>query len=768
MDTQLYYAARRGDLAAVKRELARGASPNGLQENYHGKKELPTPLIAACGNYKASLELVQTLVEHGADVNLTINLNNRRGEKTPLFAAIKWNYLEKVAYLLEAGARVDYVSPTGVDVLNKVLYWSLEGMQLLLAHGASSHNPPLNEMSRRFQFNQVGALLRAGADPTPLQWNELHKLVILGTFEDLAELLNSVEEANLGEMLTAKDSWERTAWLLALVIGDLNKAKLLLEYQIKQLPAPQPPAEILTAALLYAAGNHQDNAQLLQWLLEQTGANPDLKNSNDTTPLIEATSFSNTECVKVLLAAGADLKLTDNNGMTVLMKAAGCGNVEIVKALLAAGADLNQTSTSNSTALMEAAGYGNAEIVKALLAAGADPNQTSDSRSTKVSSRGARRTSKSGSTALMEAAQSRNSECVKLLLAAGADPFIGDDPETAMVHAENIEIVELLVKAGMDINCEFEGFNVLEEAIRAGRTEMVKGLLELGAKLNVPGIMESALRRAARKDDLESAQILLAAGADPNQQHDGDGTVLTYTVSVEMTTLLLDNGATLWVPDIYAAEYQNDPAVLQVLLQRGINLHLNAEYKDETDSVFTEAIKNYDLSLASWLIEQGADINITEYKEVTGLMIAAEHSWVEGINFLLEKGAKVETADKNQHTALFHAATPEGFHEYEVEKKYRHRLRQSWGYVESDSTEVLELLVQKGGADINARDELGFTPLMFAAAYGRPARVRGLLALGADPLLKNNEGKTALDLAQSHEIPDQGAEIIQMLAESVR
>lgn len=57
------------------------------------------------------------------------------------------------------------------------------------------------------------------------------------------------------------------------------------------------------------------------------------------------------------------------------------------------------------------------------------------------------------------------------------------------------------------------------------------------------------------------------------------------------------------------------------------------------------------------------------------------------------------------------------------------------------------LLVSQGGLDLNAQEKAGYTPLMLAALRGNAAAVRLLLELGADPALKNAEGKTALDIA---------------------
>lgn len=51
------------------------------------------------------------------------------------------------------------------------------------------------------------------------------------------------------------------------------------------------------------------------------------------------------------------------------------------------------------------------------------------------------------------------------------------------------------------------------------------------------------------------------------------------------------------------------------------------------------------------------------------------------------------------------------------------------------------------GEDVNARDNLGRSPLILAAARGRFKTCRLLLEMGADPWLKDNEGKNALVIA---------------------
>lgn len=89
----------------------------------------------------------------------------------------------------------------------------------------------------------------------------------------------------------------------------------------------------------------------------------------------------------------------------------------------------------------------------------------------------------------------------------------------------------------------------------------------------------------------------------------------------------------------------------------------------------------------------------------------------------IKKGADVNAFDENGQTPLMNAAF-------------------------TNSADVAELLIKKG-ANLNAQDSLGQTPLIKAAMYNSLFVAELLLKKGADTKIKDGSGRTALDHAKA-------------------
>lgn len=158
------------------------------------------------------------------------------------------------------------------------------------------------------------------------------------------------------------------------------------------------------------------------------------------------------------------------------------------------------------------------------------------------------------------------------------------------------------------------------------------------------------------------------------------------------------------------------------------------------DNVARAAAGN-DTARVEMLVGTGNSPNAT-HRGYTALHYAAMFDNTEMIAALVKAGAQIDAQDRLGNTPLLLAAAR----------------RQD---------EAAELLV-KDGADLNAQNHDGMTPLMAAAEHGDLTLVRLLLGHGADPRKHDFTGRSAANWAEESHRPAVLAAIRHALAEATR
>lgn len=289
--------------------------------------------------------------------------------------------------------------------------------------------------------------------------------------------------------------------------------------------------------------------------------------------------------------------------------------------------------------------------------------------------------------------------------------FLGDQGETSggelrllyfSMLANRPEAIDLIISRGIDPNIIGNcGRGILEIACLRGERseEAIRALIKGGAKVDLQGkhvpIHEAFMTEISTK----TAQFLLDHLDNINLRNE-EGDSLLYSAIVDeafnhrmdLINLLLKN--------------KIDPNIQD---KRGrAPLHHAIVYSTHS--------KN-SLKLVRTLLAHGALADLRDIDSQTPLHLAAEYQRPDLILELLKSGAKPRLKDSEGKTALHKSVV-----RFEPSKK------------------ALEALV-KAGADINAQDAQGNTPLHLAVYYGSKESVAWLMEHGANPMIRNKEGK---------------------------
>ncbi len=413
---------------------------------------------------------------------------------------------------------------------------------------------------------------------------------------------------------------------------------------------------------------------------------------------------STPELVRLLIHYGADVNAKDGMGETTLHRASRHQQAEVALLMIQHGAKVNARDNCGCTPLHNAACYGNADFVRMLIKHGAS-----------VSVR-----DRLGATPLHKAAESGCAEIGATLLDAGAQVDARDRERRTPLHAccsqeysDGSAFAAMLIARGSDVNAVDNNHETpLMMAAKADSASVVNVLVNHGAKVGLKDRKGHVALHYAL-DMPEIAASLLKHGADPN--------------------IAMDDG---------------EPPLLSAVISAG-NYPDNAGY----------------IGVARMLVTYGADVNARGPKGQTALTSAlfydsdCEPSDLskEIAPLLVDHGADVSAPGECGRTALEWAFDMRRFSEYRplIERmiaKSSPRLLagQSGGQCllgAYGDKEGFQYLLSKG-ADVTVIGDYGWTLLHSAAYEGDIHLAQLVTSKGLSINVKDNEGRTALQIAR--------------------
>uniref|UniRef100_A0A8C9XA36 CASK interacting protein 2 n=1 Tax=Sander lucioperca TaxID=283035 RepID=A0A8C9XA36_SANLU len=209
--------------------------------------------------------------------------------------------------------------------------------------------------------------------------------------------------------------------------------------------------------------------------------NVNYQDSDGFSALHHAALTGTAELLSALLEAQATVDVKDSNGMRPLHYAAWQGKPESVLVLLRSGASVNGVSLDGHIPLHLAAQYGHYEVSEMLLQHQSNPCLVNKAKKTPLDL-----ACEFGRVQVSQLLLSSNM-VVALLEGERKEPT--DSAFTTPLHlaARNghKDIIQLLLKAGIDINKTTKSGTALHEASLYGKTEVVRLLLDAGVDVNI-------------------------------------------------------------------------------------------------------------------------------------------------------------------------------------------------------------------------------------------------------------------------------------------
>lgn len=322
---------------------------------------------------------------------------------------------------------------------------------------------------------------------------------------------------------------------------------------------------------------------------------------------------------------------------------------------------------------------------------------------------------------------------------------------------QRVDLMYVLLRNGADANIAKDpGITPLTIACLGDNWAMVDLLITHGADVNYTAPNgESVLSLACAQGSVNAAQLLLINKADPNTQDSKTLTPLLYTIltkpenGTEIVRMLLENKADANIctnegfSPLMAAVQNNDMDSALLLLKHGANV--NAAQK-EGPTALSIAVALGHTDMVALLLSNKADINVLINTTTSLLNFTCLFARADIMELLLQYGANPNVRDeKTTSTPLHTVATGNELIADAIENMGGGTMLQAHRQ-HMDAAGACRALL-KYGAEVDAAEDNGITPLMIAAMDGCADTVRVLLEHKANINAADAQGRTPLIFA---------------------
>lgn len=418
------------ELAASARRESPGNEDSHADDIAEGiEKSFRHLLFSSIG--KGDIKKVESLLDKGVDVHV-----NDNGGWPPLVWAAEAGQLDIVELLLKRGA--DPLK--GTPGTRLPLHFAAEGgheavVKLLLAQ--PTVDPNQKDFTGRTALFRAAAkghekvvklfLQQEGIQPDAATDDEFTPLqqTLFDRKKRLIKLLLDRPDVNPNH----RDLNGQTPLWTASGAGD-EILQMFLNRKDIEINLQGPSKE---TALYHAA---KWGGPLPVQMLLDAGADPNIGNREDQTPLGCAAAEGKDETIEILLKhPGTDINKPDQSGKSPLSQGSEDGHTKCVRALLAKGADIDSTDKEGKTALSLAAAKGHKVVAKVLLKNKANIN-AQDAK---------------GNTPLALAAENNHDAVVRFLLESGADAELADEDEETPFEKARDNHMDQIVKVFKEV-----------------------------------------------------------------------------------------------------------------------------------------------------------------------------------------------------------------------------------------------------------------------------------------------------------------------------